>query len=157
VHLSLNLAPLAIQGPELTDGRRAEALTRRPVQPGNVQGADRAHARRADLGAIAPPCAATVVRIGWRNLPLLDAEVRLLGVPIGLILVLLLLGIVHFSARRPDLGHQGARAPDPGAAARRRARPPSRTTVPPAARHPGTPRCSAAGAQPGLPVTRVSE
>jgi hypothetical protein len=76
VHLSLSLAPLAIDGLELTDGRGAEALTRHPVRPGDVQVADRAHARRADLGAIAAQGGAVVVRIGWQNLPLLDAEAR---------------------------------------------------------------------------------
>ena len=76
VHLSLNLAPLAIDGVEVTDGRGAEALTRHPVQPGDVQVADRAHARRADLGAVLAQGGAVVVRIGWRNLPLRAADGR---------------------------------------------------------------------------------
>ena len=76
VHLSLNLAPLAVDGLELTDGHGAEALTRHPVQPGDIQVADRGHARRADLGTILAQGGTLVVRIGWQNLPLLDADER---------------------------------------------------------------------------------
>src|SRR6266545_3424254 len=45
VHLSLSLAPLAIDGLELTDGHGAEALGRHPAGPGDIQVADRGHAR----------------------------------------------------------------------------------------------------------------
>src|SRR6266545_3006330 len=76
VHLSLSLEPLAIDGLELTDGRGAEALTRHPVRPGDVQVADRGHARRADLGAVLAQGGAVVVRIGWQNLPLEEADGR---------------------------------------------------------------------------------
>lgn len=76
VHLSLSLAPLAVDGLELTDGRGAEALTRHPARPGDIQIADRGHARRADLGAVLGQGGALVVRIGWQNPPLLDADDR---------------------------------------------------------------------------------
>ncbi len=76
VHLSLSLEPLAIDGVELTDGRGAEALTRHPVRPGDVQVADRGHARRADLGAVLAQGGAVVVRIGWQNLPLEEVDGR---------------------------------------------------------------------------------
>jgi len=76
VHLSLNLAPLAVDGLELTDGHGAEALTRHRSRPGDIQVADRGHARRADLGAVLARGSAFVVRIGWQNLPLLDADDR---------------------------------------------------------------------------------
>jgi hypothetical protein len=76
VHLSLNLAPLAVDGLELTDGHGPEALTRHPTRPGDIQVADRGHARRADLGAILARGGTFVVRIGWQNLPLLDADDR---------------------------------------------------------------------------------
>jgi hypothetical protein len=74
VHLSLNLAPLAVDGLEVTDGHGAEALTRHPVRPGDIQVADRGHARRADLGTILAQRGTLVMRIGWQNLPLLDAD-----------------------------------------------------------------------------------
>jgi hypothetical protein len=70
------LAPLAVDGLELTDGHGAEALTRHPARPGDIQVADRGHARRADLGAVGAQGGAFVVRIGWQNLPLLDADDR---------------------------------------------------------------------------------
>jgi Transposase DDE domain len=76
VHLSLSLAPWAVDGLELTDGRGAEALTRHPARPGDIQVADRGHARRSDLGAVLAQGGALVVRIGWQNLPLLDADDR---------------------------------------------------------------------------------
>ncbi len=78
VHLSLSLAPLAIDGLELTDGHGAEALGRHPAGPGDIQVADRGHARRTDLGAALARGGALVVRSGWQNLPLLDAAGRTL-------------------------------------------------------------------------------
>src|SRR6266545_4386821 len=77
-HLSLSLAPLAIDGLELTDGHGAEALGRHPAGPGDIQVADRGHARRTDLGAALARGGALVVRIGWQNLLLLDAAGRTL-------------------------------------------------------------------------------
>jgi hypothetical protein len=76
VHLSLNLQPLAVDGLELTDARGGEALTRHPVRPGDVQVADRGHARRTDLGAVLAQGGAVVVRIGWQNVPLREADGR---------------------------------------------------------------------------------
>jgi hypothetical protein len=76
VHLSLSLVPWAVDGLELTDGRGAEALTRHPVRPGDVQLADRGHARRADLGAVRAQGGTFLVPSGWQNPPLLDAAAR---------------------------------------------------------------------------------
>jgi hypothetical protein len=76
VHLSLSLVPWAVDGLEVTDGHGAEALTRHPARPGDIQVADRGHARRADLGAILAQGSTFLGRIGWQNLPLLDADDR---------------------------------------------------------------------------------
>ena len=69
-HAMLDLAVGERCGLELTDHHGAESLLRQPLEPGEIVLADRAHARRADVGTLLARGTDLVVRIGWQNLPL---------------------------------------------------------------------------------------
>jgi hypothetical protein len=69
-HALVDLEAGALCGLDLTDPHGAEGLARQPLAPGEIAVADRAHARRADLGRVLERGADVVVRIGWQNLPL---------------------------------------------------------------------------------------
>jgi hypothetical protein len=70
-HAMVDLAAGALCGLEITDRHGAESLLRQPIQPGEIAVADRAHGRRTDVGRLLARGTDLVVRIGWRNLPLL--------------------------------------------------------------------------------------
>ena len=69
VHAVVDLEQGQVCGLELTDPHGAESLLRHPLEPGEIAGADRAHARRTDFGQLLARGTDVVVRIGWRNLP----------------------------------------------------------------------------------------
>jgi hypothetical protein len=69
-HALVDLEAGALCGLDLTDHHGAESLLRHPYTPGEIAVADRAHARRTDLGQLLAQGADLVVRIGWRHLPL---------------------------------------------------------------------------------------
>lgn len=69
-HALIDLEAGVLCGLDLTDRHEAESLVRQPLAPGEIAVADRAHARRADLGRLLMRGTDLVVRIGWRNLPL---------------------------------------------------------------------------------------
>jgi hypothetical protein len=70
-HAMVDLEAGALSGLELTDQHGAESLLRQPLEPDEIAVADRAHGRRADIGQLLGRGTDLVVRIGWRNLPLL--------------------------------------------------------------------------------------
>jgi hypothetical protein len=88
VHAMVDLAVGELCGLELTDHHGAEGLLRQPLEPGEIALADRAHARRADVGTLLARGTDLVVRIGWQNLPLATPT----GEPLDLIAWLATLG-----------------------------------------------------------------
>jgi hypothetical protein len=68
-HALVDLEAGALCGLDLTDQHGAESLLRQPLEPGEIAVADRAHARRTDLGALLVHGPDLVVRFGWRHRP----------------------------------------------------------------------------------------
>jgi hypothetical protein len=71
VHLSLSLLPLRVDEVHLTDWTGGESLSRFEVSKGDICLCDRGYAHRAGIAALVAAGADVVVRLPWKNLPLL--------------------------------------------------------------------------------------
>ncbi len=76
VHLAFNLASWSIDQVQLTGAAGGESLTRFAFSPGDVVLGDRGYGHRKGLEAVLRVGADFIVRIGWQNLPLWQADGR---------------------------------------------------------------------------------
>lgn len=74
LHLSLDVGNLSVDGMELTDRHGGESFARCPTQPGDIRVGDRGYAYAKSMGPVLADDGRLVVRIGWQNLPLEDAN-----------------------------------------------------------------------------------
>jgi hypothetical protein len=74
VHLSFNLAELRLDAVAITDVHGGESLARIVPQPGEILLGDCGYARRTGLCSALEEGSLFVVRTGWRQLPLRDAN-----------------------------------------------------------------------------------
>jgi hypothetical protein len=74
VHLDFDLDRLSIGDVEVTDAKGAESLTRFEWRAQDLVIADRGYVNRRGLESVVAAGAHFLVRLNWRNLPLLDAE-----------------------------------------------------------------------------------
>lgn len=81
MHLGLDLGEACLTGVEVTDAHGAETLARFPVQPGEIQVADRGYAYDRGLGPILAQGGRLVVRINWRNLRLQEEDGQRFDLP----------------------------------------------------------------------------
>lgn len=74
LHLGFDLCAGRMTDVHLTDGKQGESLTRWQFAPGEICLADRASGVPRSLGVLLGAAASFVIRIGWQNLPLQDAQ-----------------------------------------------------------------------------------
>ena len=74
IHMGLDLGALGIDHLEITGPEGGETLARHPVRKGDVLLADRGYAHRRGIWTAVSAGADVVVRIPWRNLPLLEPD-----------------------------------------------------------------------------------
>lgn len=74
VHLGFDLRRMGITDLELTDARGGESLQRLRIAADELLVADRGYARGADLLAVARAKARFLVRLPWRNVPLVNPD-----------------------------------------------------------------------------------
>ena len=79
VHLSLSLLPLRVDEVHLTDWTGGESLSRFELSKGDICLCDRGYAHRAAIAAVVAAGADVIVRLPWKNLPLLDVAEEAAG------------------------------------------------------------------------------